>query len=171
GADSRMNPVVIDTNVCLVANGRHAQANPSCVMRCIDSLMDARTRTVVIDEGYLILEEYQRHLSFSGQPNVGDAFFKWLWDNHCNDRHCQRVRLTPLADPHRAFEEFPDDPALVAFDRSDQKFVAVALASSLDPEVLNASDSDWWNTREALISHGLHLTFLCPELMGVTPRG
>jgi Fe-S-cluster formation regulator IscX/YfhJ len=160
-----MKAVVIDTNVCIVANGRHEAAGFSCVAACIDALSEARNRLIVIDDGYLILREYQGYLSFSGQPNVGDAFFKWLWDNHCNDQHCQRVRLTPLNDAVRAFEEFPDDPALADFDRSDQKFVAVALASGLRPNILNASDTDWWVARAALATHGVRITFLCPELM------
>jgi hypothetical protein len=160
-----MSAVVVDTNVCIVANEGHAPAGLRCVAACIDALDDARNGLVVIDDGYLVIQEYQRHLSFSGQPRAGNAFFKWLWDNHCNDQHCVRVRLTPLDDPTRAFEEFPDDPKLARFDRSDQKFVAAALASGLNPRVLNASDTDWWHAKDALAEHGVAITFLCPELM------
>jgi hypothetical protein len=166
-----MKAVVVDTNVCIVANGVDTHASLSCVRACIDALEDARNRLVVIDDGYLIIQEYQRYLSFSGQPNVGDAFFKWLWDNHCNDQHCRRVRLTPLDDQKRAFEEFPDDSALEGFDRSDQKFVAVALASGLHPDVLDASDTDWWHAKDALAAHGVRITFLCPELMARASDG
>jgi hypothetical protein len=83
--------------------------------------------------------------------------------NRYNDQHCERVLLTPSADPARGFEEFPADPALRGFDRSDRKFVAVALASNLSPKVLNAVDSDWWNFQEPLRRHGVKVTFLCPE--------
>ena len=160
-----MKAVVVDTNVCILANGLNTHVGFSCIRACIDALEDARRRVVVIDDSYRIFEEYRRHLSASGQPNVGDAFFKWLWDNHCNDQRCERVPITPRDDPKRCFEEFPDDPALTAFDRSDQKFVAVALASGLDPEVLNGSDTDWWIARQSLTSHGVRIRFLCPELM------
>ena len=166
-----MKAVVIDTNVCILANGASTHASFSCVRACIDALEAARQRIVVIDDGYRIFAEYRRHLSASGQPNVGDAFFKWLWDNHCNDQHCERVPITPRDDPKRCFEEFPDDPALAGFDSSDQKFVAVALASSLNPEVLDGSDTDWWNARQTLASHGVRIKFLCPELMGKTRTG
>jgi hypothetical protein len=63
------------------------------------------------------------------------------------------------------YEEFPDDPELARFDRSDRKFVAVTLASRLDPDVLNATDTDWWHYRECLKKYGVRVVFLCPNLM------
>ena len=160
-----MKAVVVDTNVCIVANGVNTHASLPCVHACIDALEDARRCIVVIDDGYKIFAEYRRYLSGSGQPNVGDAFFKWLWDNHCNEQHCERVAITPRDDPGRCFEEFPDDPELVGFDPADQKFVATALASSLQPAVLQASDTKWWNFKDEFAAHGVRITFLCPELM------
>ena len=43
--------------------------------------------------------------------------------------------------------------------------VAVARASGADPELLNATDTDWWHYREALKENGVNVVFLCPELM------
>ncbi|HSU82609.1 MAG TPA: hypothetical protein VLR69_09330, partial [Thermoanaerobaculia bacterium] len=63
------------------------------------------------------------------------------------------------------------DPDLAAFDPSDRKFVAVAVASGEQPEILNASDTDWWHHREALSRHGVEVRFLCPQLMGGISRG
>jgi len=54
---------------------------------------------------------------------------------------------------------------LARFDRSDRKFVAVALASQLNPNVLNATDTDWWHYRECLAKHGVRVVFLCSDLM------
>ena len=65
----------------------------------------------------------------------------------------------------RGFEEFPDSARLSSFDRSDRKFVAVALASGSSPKVLNAADTDWWDHRQALEENGVDVVFLCPELM------
>ena len=67
--------------------------------------------------------------------------------------------------PQRGFKNFPDDPDLDDFDPDDRKFVAVALASGTAPEILNASDTDWWNYRRPLERHGINVKFLCPELM------
>ncbi len=64
-----------------------------------------------------------------------------------------------------SYVDFPDDPDLAGFDLNDRKFVAVALASKLDPEILNASDTDWWIHRESLERNRVRIRFLCPQLM------
>jgi hypothetical protein len=156
----------MDTNVAVVANGRAPQAGDTCIGACITALIEIRERQrMVLDDQGSILEEYRRHLSPSGQPGSGDAFFKWLWDNQGNPEHCRQVPVTPLHRGGRGFEEFPDDPSLAHFDPSDRKFVAVALAGDEQPPILNASDTDWWEHREALSRHGIEIRFLCPELM------
>jgi hypothetical protein len=157
--------VVVDTNVAIVANGHHPPASARCIEACIDALLEAQGGTVLVDDGYRIFDEYRKHLSHSGQPGVGDAFFKWLWRNQANPTCCRQVSITPTDPDGRGFEEFPDDPALAGFDPSDRKFVAVALASGESPPILNASDSDWWEFRDALGRHGVRTQFLCPELM------
>lgn len=158
--------IVIDTNVPVVANGRASQAGDRCVEACITSLLDMReSRRVLLDTGGLILEEYRRNLSHSGQPGPGDAFFRWLWNNQANPDHCQQVPITPTQGEPRGFAEFPDDPDLATFDQSDRKFVAVVIASGERPPVLNAADTDWWIHRTALNRHGIEPRFLCPELM------
>ncbi len=157
--------VVVDTNVAIVANGRHEAASDQCVDACIDALLAAQGDVVLVDDGYRIFDEYQRHLSHAGQPGVGDAFFKWLWSNQANPVCCRQVGITPADLDGRVFLEFPDDPELEGFDRNDRKFVVVALASGDDPAILNASDSDWWEFRDALRRHGIRTEFLCPELM------
>ncbi len=155
--------VVIDTNVLVVANWGHEDASPSCVEQCIRKLEQSCRARVFIDDEYHILDEYRRHCSLSGQPGVGDAFFKWLWDNQGNEKRCRMVGITPHEE--RGFEVFPDDPQLTGFDRSDRKFVAVAIASGDKPPILNATDTDWWNYRLALERNGVTIVFLCPELM------
>jgi hypothetical protein len=156
----------MDTNVAIVANGKTPQAGDGCVATCIETLLALRERQrLLLDDLGLILDEYRRHLSPSGQPGPGDAFFKWLWDNQGNPEHCRKVQVTPTADS-RKFEEFPNDRELARFHPKDRKFVAVAIASRENPLILNAADTDWWDYREALNRHGFELRFLCPELMG-----
>lgn len=123
---------------------------------------------VVIDDDQFILDEYRKHCSFSGQPGLGDAFFKWLWNRQADPRYCRQVHITP--DPTREFVEFPADQRLRNFDRSDRKFVAVALAAGDSPPVFNASDTDWWHAREVLGEHGVTVRFLCRELMPDDPE-
>lgn len=137
------NPeVVVDTNVPIVANGGTEQADPTCVLNCVASLREIQgDRVVLLDDKYLILQEYRENLGFSGQPGVGNAFFKWLFDNQGNPAHCKKVPVTIHS--VRGFEEFPDDPSLNLFDQDDRKFVAVVRASGTRPVVVNASDTDW----------------------------
>lgn len=161
--------VVMDTNVAVVANSKTEQAGPKCVSTCIDTLrqIQAGRLLLLLDNGNEIFQEYQKHLHPSGKPGSGDAFFKWLWRNQANERHCKRVTVT--SHDEREFEEFPDDPDLASFDRDDRKFVAVARASKSNPRVLNAVDTDWRDYREPLRKHGVEVEFLCPELMFASP--
>lgn len=156
--------VVIDTNVLVVANGEHV-AGIECISECVDALRVARERTVLIDDAHRIFRQYRTYCSHSGQPGVGDAFFKWLWDNQANVAHCITVQLTP-SDQHEVnFTEYPADEELSMFDPSDRVFVAVAVASGRDAEILNATDTDWWHARAALERNGVVVRFLCPDLM------
>jgi len=160
-----MADLIVDTNVPIVANGHHDNAGLDCMQACASALVRAHGGRVLVDDLGLIFTEYSDNLAHSGQPGVGDAFFKWLWDNQANDNHCLKVEITPIDAGWRIFDEFPDDDRLRGFDRSDQKFVAVARASAWNAPILNASDTDWWPARHQLEEHGVVIEFLCPELM------
>jgi hypothetical protein len=145
-----MSAFVVDTNVPVVANGRSEQADPDCVLACIDALASVVDGgIVVLDDAMLIISEYMNNLRLAGQPGLGDAFLKWVWNVQADPRHCERVRVTPRQGVEDDFEEFPRAPELEDFDRSDRKFVAVAVGSRYQPYVLNAVDSDWC----ALVNH------------------
>lgn len=157
--------VIVDTNVPVVANGKSEQASPECVLACVRQIARLQQNgTLVLDDQWRILREYQRDLRSEGQPGVGDAFLLWVLRNQ--KTRCVLVSITPCEadNPHCTdFEEFPDDPDLANFDPSDRKFVAVALAHHDLPPILNATDSDWWHFRETLASHGIVVEFLCGD--------
>jgi len=157
--------VVIDTNVLQVANQNSPQAGPKCVRQCIDRLLEVRDRErIALDKSMFILEEYRKQgFSFSGQPGVGDEFFRWLFDNQANNDVCELVDVKPTNKSGNNFAEFPDVPELEDFDRSDRKFVAVAINSGVRPPILNAVDSDWWDFRDSLCQHGVKIEFVCPR--------
>lgn len=156
-----MKAFVVDTNVPAVANGRSEQANPECVIACINALETVRSNVIVLDDAMLILRQYMSNLSMSGQPGAGDLFMKWVWTVQADVDRCEKVHLTVLESGE--FAEFPDDAELERFDRSDRQFVAVALKSSKQPEVLNAVDSDWSTHHAALKRAGVSIRFLCPQ--------
>ncbi len=70
-----------------VANGRgqSPQASEDCVSSCVRRLEEVKaTGKIVLDEGNLILSEYERNLRSDGQPGVGDAFLKWVYNYQRN---------------------------------------------------------------------------------------
>jgi hypothetical protein len=158
--------VVVDTNVLVVANLKNDQVGPDCVLACVDALETAKKKRVVcIDSGSRFFNEYFRHANRSGEPGLGDAFVKWLWERQAHPLHCERVEITPKPEDPDAFVEFPDDPELSGFHCDDRKFVAVALGSRYQPAILNATDTDWWHFKAALEKHKISVRFLCPEQM------
>ncbi len=161
--------VIVDTNVPVVANSRSAKhASSTCIRFCIHTLLDIQQQhTLILDDRWRILKEYQRNLNSTGEPGIGDSFLKWALDNRTNPSHCELVPITPLPNSvdGNDFAEFPADPALANFDRADRKFVAIALAHSEKPPILNATDTDWWNHHIILEKQGVQITFLCPDAM------
>ena len=156
--------LVVDTNVAVVANGGHDAADDACLSRCVAELRRIqRDCRLLLDNEWLILREYLNNLGPPGSALPGDAFIKWALNSQGNEARIGRIAITP--DIEREFVEFPDDPELASFDRDDRKFVAVALASGTSPPIVNASDTDWCEHREALQVHGIEILFLCPELM------
>ncbi len=152
--------MVIDTNVLAVANGTAEHASLTCVTRCANALQRVMENgQVVIDARWEILREYLNNVCTNGQPTTGQEFMRWLLTNRQNAEHCTQVRVT--SHPSRGYIEFPDDRALEKFDRSDRKFVAVAIAHGGRPPILNAVDSDWADFSTELHRHGVRVTQLC----------
>jgi len=157
--------VVVDTNVAMVASRLTPDVDERCVAACINRLAVIREGGgLVLDESGHILREYTKNLGHSGQPGVGHAFAKWAHDHQAIAERVVCVPITPTTDGEwRKYTEFPDVSALQGFDPSDQKFVAVAVASGHNPPILHATDRDWWNHKAALNAHGVSVESLCPQ--------
>lgn len=155
-----MSAVVIDTNVLVMANSP-VGATVHCATACSDALRNARNGVIVLDDKFRILKEYKKNVSETGQPGAGDQFLLWLLRNRTNDQ----VECVPLTERGvNDYEEFPTDPDLEKFDPSDRKFVAVALGSRNNPEILYATDRGWRRFHEPLKRSGVRVKCLCPEL-------
>ena len=113
--------------------------------------------TVAIDDNDAILKEYINNFSRSGGRSVGDQFFIHVINKQYDETRVQRVAVTPIDDERRSFEELPEN----TFDRSDRKFLAVAV--SAEAVVLNATDSDWGEQRELMDGLGVKVEQLCPQ--------
>ena len=149
---------VVDTNVAIAANGRKTHADEQCQLACVRKLSLAAREVVAIDDTGLVLEEYRKHLNFSGMPGVGDVFFKHVFDNQFQDRRVRRVAVTPSEDGGRGFEELRRENT---FDPSDRKFLAVAVVA--EAIVLNATDSDWGEQRALLDELNVEVDQICPR--------
>ena len=163
-----MNAVIVDTNVIIAANGRAEHASPDCVERCQQRLEQIRSQseTSLVDDGWRILKEYQRHVDTRTQKGIGDVFVKTLLQNLGNPKVCTRVPITPLAGNGTDFDEFPAAEALSDFDPADRKFIAVAIAYRRDfaqnATILQALDRKWEEFQEAFQQEEVHIEFLCP---------
>ncbi len=159
-----MRDVVVDTNVPIVANGRETDRSQACADACVERLGRVmREERIRLDAGGRVLLEYLRYRARSGQPRAGDLFIDWLMRRQATPARFRLIALTPRASNGEDYEEFPDTEDLRDFDRSDRKFVALALAGDIPAPVLNAADTDWWNHRQALKRHGVHVEFLCED--------
>ena len=158
---ARRRAQVVDTNVIVVSNRRQGESRV-CANNCAQALLKiTKTGTLVLDDLGIILEEYRRYCSFSGQPGVGDYFFRWIHDNLGQAARIQRVTITPK--PPADYHEFPEHDDLANFDNSDRKFIAVANAHEDKPPVLQALDTKWWGWKDALAQCGINIEFLCRE--------
>ena len=153
---------VVDTNVIMVAGGRHPDVSPACVSSCaikLEGIMD--TGRVAIDEGFEILGEYLNKNDPKRPKGPGDAFVKWVLRNRSNSSRCDLVRLDRGEDGE--YLAFPRHPQLADFDPSDKKFVAVSAAHVDHPPLLEAADSKWLDWAPALCENGIRVDFLCPD--------
>jgi hypothetical protein len=152
-------PIVVDTNVLLVAEGRSVYSR-KCAAACADKLKQIQSQhAVVLDRGREILNEYGNKVPHTRQPGLGYYFWKWLVNTRAGGDHCVWVDLT--ADAVKGYVEFPDHEGLKHFDVSDRKFVAAAVAHPSRPKIVQAGDSKWWGWRDSLAECGIHLDFPC----------
>ncbi len=152
---------IVDTNVLVVANGREKapQASPECVLSCAIYLNNLRKSDIlVIDCNRLILKEYMDNVSVKGE-GIGDQFLMWLLQNQANPKHCERVDIKQVEEYE--FEKFPQSESLKDFDKSDRKFVAVALTHDAKPAIAIAIDRGWNRHQKPLHEHGIEIEFLC----------
>jgi hypothetical protein len=116
-------------------------------------------RRLVVDDGWRIIGEYRSVLQSDGQPTISQRFLKWVLTNHTNTALCEKVAIAQTSSGE--FVDFPADRALTAFDRSDRKFIAVAVAQGGSPEVWQATDTKWLGFEDVLRGCGVNVNFLC----------
>lgn len=152
--------VVIDTNVLLVANQQHADISSDCIASCIEHLQKVQSDgVVVIDDSFIILNEYQNKTSISPPRGVGDVFLKWLLRNMGNPARVEMVSVS-LSDID-IYAEFPDQALQHEFDPPDRIFPTVANVHAEKPTIWQAADCKWIDWWPKLAKHDIKVKFLC----------
>ncbi len=152
-------PIVVDTNVLIAANGTDAEWKPIAA-NCADRLQAVMKDNIVCTDSLgLILGEYGRKLPSLSRSGFGDMFYLWLAKHRFNAKHCQAVELTPN---ESGFEQFPDvtEDIVSIIDPSDRKFIAVAYAHPKKPPILQATDSKWIGWKDGLAMAGITIDFV-----------
>ena len=168
---NKSNRCVIDTNVMITANKAvkiygdddDIKNYPDLIINCIKRLQKiTKNHTyVVFDEDEEIFNEYSNYLDFSGQPGVGDKFFKWFHDN----RYKYADTKVKLHKTDTGYIEFPIEMEVSNVDPSDKKFFAVSNGHPHKPNILQAVDAKWWNWFEAAKKCGIHIDFIDKQYM------
>lgn len=95
---------VVDENVIVVANDltrlslgleiRCADATEECRISCVEALEGIIGRgEIVLDDGSEFLEKYKSHATFAGQPGIGDAFLRFVYERGYDTKWVTRVRI------------------------------------------------------------------------------
>ena len=113
--------------------------------------------TVAIDNNDAILEEYIKTIKPTGGQKAGDRFVIHVINHQYGEKRVQRTAVTPIDDDRRGYEELPKNK----FDRSDRKFLAVAVVANA--VLLNATDSDWHEHEELMHELEVEVGQLCPQ--------
>lgn len=119
---------------------------------------------VVIDDGGVILAEYDRNLHPQGQPGVGDLFYRHIIDNQGN---ISRVRAVNVGQPRGdALRAAFDSGTLARFDPADRPF---ALCSAVGrAPIATAIDSDWVEHEVGLIACGVRIDYVCGRALAAS---
>lgn len=156
-----MSRCVVDTNVPVVANGRHRPDEPrppsiACREAAIKFLIELlKKRTILLDVDGAIQAEYHKHLNPRGQPGVGDRFYRVILQSSLE--RVERVALSKRSDGEYA--DLPQSLIDSGFDRSDRKFAALARREGA--VVFNATDSDWIEHAAILDEEHIQVEHLC----------
>jgi hypothetical protein len=160
-----MDDAIIDTNVIIVASlamGGRADESHRTAQECaqVFEWLDAfRTSnaSLVLDNGLKILDEYRNKLNDQdyGMIVAMDKLKSW------------QCRLHEIEHETTADEAAIVPAAFANLDRSDRKFLAVALADRAaghTSEIVNATDTDDWRAIEdAATEHGVVIHHLLDD--------
>jgi hypothetical protein len=147
---------VLDTNVLLVASASDPSspfkdsehvplAEQRAVLKWLSEFRRDRSRHLVLDEQREVMREYKRQL---GKNDYGyQVVIEKL----------QTARFHRIELDEGGAARLPEPLQTEVKDRSDRKFVAVALADAGESSLVNACDTDWYDCQDALMQAGINV--------------
>jgi len=153
---------IIDTNVFVAANGGTDQLSEDDINRCKSFVALLFSKTIIsIDAKSEIFSEYFRYMNRSGQPGIGDAYVKYLWDRQCDKTVCELVDISK--NKNGVYKQLKGKEDLICFDPNDLKFIAVYLGSKFNTTICNASDRDWEENKSLLAKYNINVLEVLQE--------
>ena len=118
-----------------------------CCRKCVVFLNELQQKkaSILFDTDGKVLHEYRNAFRLNNYPNNATMFLMYAQQN---------VEYIELRSTNGVYDPYPGDEELKQFDRSDQKFIAMAYQHSLHPPVVEASDSKWWGIKDSLAKFG-----------------
>lgn len=158
---------IVDENVLVVANdltrrslGLHPicpEASDDCGLKCADALTELIENGIVgLDEGSEVFDKYKSHCSFSGQPGVGDAFLRAVFERGYIPNWARRINIRLDSDIN-----LPGSFLQCGFDNDDYVWIALAYNAGEPAKILNAVDSDYSIHHSDCASIGVLVEELC----------
>lgn len=149
---------VVDTNVWVNIDKLppDSEAERKCVLACIQwgKAFNHGTNDdqLAVDITWEIMKEYRRNIK------PGRLAERYL--NTILSQATTRLKLVEIRFDQNGDAILPDG---VTMDRSDRKFAAVSLAFQPPAPIVNATDTDWSESKAKLNEKGIHIHELCSE--------
>lgn len=153
---------VMDTNV-LASVGKlppDDEIEANCIIACIEWFKVFRegdeNYKLAVDIGWKILNEYR------GQVKQGSLAERYL--NELLSQPITRLEFVKIEYDDNGNAILKSD---IMDDPSDRKFVAVALHFNPPALIINATDTDWEESKEKLVKNNIIVQELCPKYIEV----
>ena len=162
-----MADFVVDTNVWAMVDNKFDKTQKQelvCVENCylwLKSLVAGHDK-LVTDLSFKIIQEYRANIPRGG---LAEAWLNQVMTQPI-DRKWVFHQITFDGD---GFAQLPAHYEIA--DKNDRKFVAVALAHTPTPPIVNATDTDWHGERVKLEAAGIALQEVCSAYIEAKRKG
>lgn len=150
---------VVDTNVLVMIDKPIAQLT-ELELACAEACREWLQTFQMNGEDKLVLD-YQNRIHQEYRQNIQPQGIARDWLNRVFRAFMNHVAMVNVEYDDNAHAILPE--TITFDDPSDRKFIAVTLAHTPTPSIINATDTDWDKQKEMLIANGIEVIELCPD--------